>query len=101
MRALARMGGVGVILLGVAAAVPAQSLGEVAKQETERRKAVKATGKVYTNDNLRSDGTAAPAPAASQPAPSPASGSQSAVPPSPSGAQAPGQTGTSPAADET
>lgn len=31
----------------------AQSLGEVAKKEEERRKAVKASGKVYTNDDLR------------------------------------------------
>jgi len=31
----------------------AQSLGEVAKKEEERRKAVKSPGKVYTNDDLR------------------------------------------------
>ncbi len=31
----------------------AQSLGEVAKKEEERRKAIKAPGKVYTNDDLR------------------------------------------------
>ena len=31
----------------------AQSLGEVAKKEEERRKAIKSSGKVYTNDDLR------------------------------------------------
>jgi hypothetical protein len=31
----------------------AQSLGDVAKKEEERRKAVKSPGKVYTNDDLR------------------------------------------------
>ena len=31
----------------------AQSLGDVAKKEEERRKAVKSSGKVYTNDDLR------------------------------------------------
>src|SRR6188474_876725 len=39
---------------------PAQSLGDVARQEESRRKAT-ANGKVYTNDDLRG----APAPAAS------------------------------------
>jgi hypothetical protein len=35
---------------GVAAA---QSLGDVARKEEERRKSVKSTGKVYTNEDLR------------------------------------------------
>ncbi len=52
-----------VALLLVAAALSAQSLGDVAKQEAERRKNIKTTGKVYTNDNVRTDSTsAAPAP---------------------------------------
>ncbi len=38
----------------------AQSLGEVAKKEEERRKTVKAAGKVYTNDDLRRYPTALP-----------------------------------------
>jgi len=42
---------------------PAQSLGDIAKQEQARRK--DGAGKVYTNDNLRP----APAPAATSPAP--------------------------------
>ncbi len=45
----------------------AQSLGTVAKQEEARRKTVKAPGKVYTNEDLRS-GDASPAPEAAAPA---------------------------------
>lgn len=57
--------GSAVALLLVATAVSAQSLGDVAKQEAERRKNIKTTGKVYTNDNVRTDSTSA-APAAAQ-----------------------------------
>ena len=55
------------ILIVVSAVVGAgaQSLGEVARKEAERRKAVKAPGKTYTNDQLKSDGRDVPlAPAA-------------------------------------
>ena len=53
-----------IALLLVAAAVSAQSLGDLAKQEAERRKNIKISGKVYTNDSVRPDPTpAAPAPA--------------------------------------
>lgn len=45
----------------------AQSLGTVAKQEEARRKTVKAPGKVYTNQDLRSS-DASPAPEAAAPA---------------------------------
>ena len=59
-------------LLLVATAVSAQSLGDVAKQEAERRKTVKTTGKVYTNDSVHPDSTsAAPAPAPPAPAAEP------------------------------
>lgn len=54
------------LILVVVAAVSAgaQSLGEVARKEAERRKAVKAPGKTYTNDQLKSDGRdVAPVPA--------------------------------------
>jgi len=37
------------------ATASAQSLGEVARQEAERRKTVKAPGKIYTNDQLKAD----------------------------------------------
>jgi hypothetical protein len=40
----------------------AQSLAEVAKKEEARRKTVKQTGKVYTNDNLKGDISKAPPP---------------------------------------
>jgi hypothetical protein len=51
-----------------------QSLGKVAKETEAQRKTVKSTGKVYTNDTLKS------APAPSQPAPT-----TPAAEPSPSG----------------
>jgi hypothetical protein len=54
----------------------AQSLGTVAKQEEARRKTVKAPGKVYTNENLKSsDGS--PAPEAAAPAAPAADATQS------------------------
>ena len=71
-------------LLLVAAAVSAQSLGDLAKQEAERRKNIKTTAKVYTNDNVRSDSTSA-APAA---APAAETQTPAAAPAPSSGAQA-------------
>ena len=50
-----------VLLLSCATA--AQSLADVARAEEARRKTIKGTGKVYTNDSLRGpDGGEAPAP---------------------------------------
>lgn len=43
----------GALVLGVAGAAIAQSLGDVAKKEEERRKATAAAGKVYTNRDLK------------------------------------------------
>jgi hypothetical protein len=40
------------LLAGAFQPIRAQSLGEVARKEEERRKATKHPGKVYTNDNL-------------------------------------------------
>jgi hypothetical protein len=66
------------VCLACDAVVVAQGLGDVAKREAERRKAVGTPGKVYTNDNLRtevpptsapattSQGTTAPAEPAAQ-----------------------------------
>ena len=56
---------------GLVQAVAAQSLGDVARKEEERRKAVKSSGKVYTNDELQ------PAPLPPPPPPA-ASGDQAA-----------------------
>lgn len=53
----------------------AQSLGEVARKEAERRKGIAAPGKVYTNESLRKE-------------PAPEAPSQPSAPPSPSLAQA-------------
>ncbi len=66
MKPVRVVGGV-VALFLVGAAVSAQSLGDLARQEAERRKNVKASGKVYTNDSVRSESTSA-APATPQPA---------------------------------
>ena len=41
------------VSIGVAHVAAAQSLGDVARKEEERRKAVKSSGKVYTNDKLK------------------------------------------------
>jgi hypothetical protein len=63
---------VGVILLGGTLA-RGQSLSDLAKKEEERRKAVKAPTKVYTNDDLKKYPTSPPAgaPAEGQPATAP------------------------------
>ena len=53
------------LLLTIARPTVAQALGDVAKQEAERRKAVAAAGKVYTNESLRPE----PPPAATSAAP--------------------------------
>ena len=68
-----------------AGAASGQSLGELARQEEARRKAIKSAGKVYTNDNVRSD-PAAPRTAAGAAAAPSASGAP-ATPPTPSGVQ--------------
>jgi hypothetical protein len=60
-------------VFGFAAGADAQSLGEVAKREEARRKAVKTPSKVYTNDSLRSVDPPAPA--------TPADASTAAAPP--------------------
>jgi hypothetical protein len=71
------------VFIGVANVAAAQSLGDVAKKEEQRRKTVKS-GKVYTNDELKRDptpsvpasastGTTSTPSASSTPAPAPAS----------------------------
>ena len=79
-----------VALLVASSTVSAQSLGDVARQEAERRKAIKSSGKVYTNDTLRSDGTtsAAPAPAPAAPPSSQTPAPAKAAPPPPAPAAA-------------
>lgn len=79
----ARVGGWSLIaatVVAVSIGSPAwgQGLGAVAKETEAKRKTVKGTGKIYTNDSLKSDPTPSSAPAAPAPrAP--------AVEPSPSG----------------
>jgi hypothetical protein len=85
---------VALILVVVSAvSVGAQSLGDVARKEAERRKTVKTKGKTYTNDQLKSDprDAAAPTPSTVGPATpaagTPAAGSGSAKAGSDAGAQ--------------
>lgn len=81
------------VLVSICAVFPAsgQTLGDAAREAQARRKTVKSPGKVYTNDNLRSE----PPPAQSTPAPPPTT---TATPPSQSGV-APGD-GKAKAADQ-
>ena len=76
------------VFIGVANVAAAQSLGDVAKKEEQRRKTVKS-GKVYTNDELKRDptpsvpasastGTTSTPSASSTPSPAPASSGNNA-----------------------
>jgi hypothetical protein len=56
------------LVMGTAAAASAQSLGDLARQEAERRKTVKSSGKVITNESLRREIPPEPAPGAGAPA---------------------------------
>jgi hypothetical protein len=101
MKSVAIVGAACTLLLVAAVATP-QSLGEVAKQEAERRKGIKASGKVYTNENVRPDPTSAapvssapPAPAAAVDAKTPAADDKAPA----AGADAGAKPGTTPADD--
>jgi hypothetical protein len=70
--------------LGTPVIVSGQGLADLAKQEEARRKTVKPARKVFTNGDLKSDGTtSAPAPASG--AGTPAPGSQAASTTQPAG----------------
>src|SRR5687767_6857517 len=77
-----------------AATASAQSLGELAKQEEARRKAIKSSGKVYTNDSVKTDPAArgSGATPAAGAAAAPSAGGAAAQP-SPSGVQPPSAAG--------
>ena len=72
------------LLLTIARPTVAQALGDVAKQEAERRKAVAAAGKVYTNESLRPE-TPPPAPSAPQSATAATAAPASSAAPTPAG----------------
>jgi hypothetical protein len=88
---------VSALVLTVLAVSPAwaQSLGDVARKEEARRKAVKDAGKVYTNDNLRKEPQPTP-PAAPAELPAPAEVPAPAPPPTPDKATGQGQQGQPP-----
>jgi hypothetical protein len=71
------------VLAGCVRPVWAQSLGDLARQEEERRKTIKSVAKVYTNKDLGN----------AQPPPPPASGAGQAAPAGAAAPAAGGQTG--------
>jgi len=89
---------VALLIVATAAPLAAQSLADVARQEEERRKAIRAPGKVYTNESLQPEPppstppAAAPAPSAAPAPPASPEGTP------PAGAQAPQTPGQPPAA---
>ena len=75
----------GALVFVSVAAVSAQSLADVARQEEERRKTVRSSGRVYTNDSLRPDSpTSGTAPRAAA-APPNAPPAEVSAPPKPTG----------------
>jgi hypothetical protein len=91
--------GIVAALVVLAQLVQAQSLGDVARQEEQRRKSVQSGGKVYTNDNLRPEPPPSAAP--SVPAAEPSQPAQSAPPTTPPGATpSPPGDATAPAAPQ-
>ena len=70
-----------VIALFAAGAVWAQTLGSAAKEAEAQRKTAKSSGKVYTNDSLKSD----PRPTPTRPPPSTTGSAPAATAPSQSG----------------
>jgi hypothetical protein len=97
MRLASVSGMVVAVFLACDAMAVGQGLGDVAKREAERRKAVGTPGKVYTNDNLRTDAPPTSAPATTpQGATPPAAPAQ--APAAAGGVQAPGSQPTGTAA---
>ena len=76
MRSFSIRAAVVALVLVSSATASAQSLADIARREGERRKAVGASGKVYTNDQLRPEPPAsgAPVPAPGAPPSTPAVG---------------------------
>ena len=89
----------GAVLAAAASAtiVSAQTLGDVARQEAERRKTIKSTAKVITNESLRRELPPPPSPgapaAAGAPAPAEAPAAAPAAPSTPGAAAAPATPG--------
>lgn len=97
MRFRAILAGVSVVALTATAPVAsAQTLGDVARQEAERRKTIKSTAKVITNESLRREvppegtpGAASPAAPATAPAPAGTTPAAGGTAPATPGAAAP------------
>ena len=67
------------LMVTMALTLAAQSLGDLAKQEAARRKEVKSSGKVLTNDSLRSVPVSSPPPVTPGRSPAPAGGQADAA----------------------
>ncbi len=65
------------LAIALSPGISAQSLGDVARKEEARRKAVAGSGKVYTNGELRGGVTTPASPQPSSPAPKAAGGDKS------------------------
>ncbi|MET0215996.1 MAG: hypothetical protein ABW292_23510 [Vicinamibacterales bacterium] len=99
MRLASVSGMVVAVFLACDAVAVGQGLGDVAKREAERRKAVGTPGKVYTNDNLRTDAPPPSAPATTpQGATPPAAPAQAPAAAAGAGVQTPGPQPTGTAA---
>jgi hypothetical protein len=90
-----KVAAIAVLILSLAPLAGAQSLGDVAKAEEARRKAVKAPGKVYTNGSLKTEpppspGLVTPPPDAKAAAGAPAPGAGTPNPAAGAGAPAAG-----------
>jgi hypothetical protein len=94
MRLVAVRGIVAALVVASAATVSAQSLAEVARKEEARRKAVTASGKVYTNETLQPEPPPSPGsiPAAPPAPATPPAGDAGATPPDPAAPGAPPKT---------
>lgn len=99
MRRMTTLSALAALLFAAAATLAAQSLGDIARQEEDRRKSITAPGKVYTNDSLRPEPPPSTPPAAAAPAQpaAPAPAAPDAAAPAAGGAQPPQTPGQPPA----
>lgn len=90
----ARLISAAVCIVFAGSAFSAQTLGEVARKEEERRKGIKAPAKVYTNETLRADSTPASTESPSSGSPAPPAAASNASPAQPAPPSPPDDTKT-------
>jgi hypothetical protein len=92
---------IALLVVATAAHLAAQSLGDIARREEERRKAIRAPGKLYTNESLQPDTSSSTPPAPTQPAsPGPSGSTPATGTPAPGVETPPAQTPGQPAAGQ-